>query len=324
MSAPPSSGLSSSSAFAPASVSNVACGFDCLGFAVDGLGDEVVAEIREEPGVAIVEMTGDGGRLPRDAARNTAGVAVRSLLAAAGFETARVGIALRVHKRMPLASGLGSSAASGVAAARAAAEGLGIEPERELLLRCALEGERVACGSAHPDNVTPSLYGGLVLIRSAEPLDVVELPVPEGLFCALIRPHVEVETRAAREALGSEVELAAAARQWANLGALISALYTENWRLLSRSLVDAVAEPKRRHLVPGFGTVQEAAREAGALGCSFSGSGPTVFALCRGHAAAEVAAEAMAEAARRSGGLECDAATSRVGAEGVRLLPSPG
>ena len=303
-------------AFAPATVSNIACGFDVLGFAVDGPGDEVVAERREEPGLEIVEITGDEGRLPLEADRNTAGVAVRELLDRCGR---RDGIRLRVHKRMPLSSGLGSSAASGVAAAKAVDELLCLGVDRQTLLACALEGERMACGSAHPDNATPCVYGGFVLIRPGDPLDVVELPIPETLTCALVRPHVEVQTRAAREALGDHVPLAAAVQQWGNLGALVAGLFLGDLGLVSRSLSDSIAEPKRAHLVPGFPEAQAAALNAGALGCSLSGSGPSIFALCDGKADAERVADRMAEAVRELG-LGVDRWISEVGVAGARIL----
>lgn len=313
--------MSTIRAFAPATVSNIACGFDVLGFAIEGPGDEVVAELRDEPGVEIGELTGDGGRLPRDAERNTAGVAVRALLER--FDATERGVRLRVHKRMPLASGLGSSAASAVAAVVAADRLLGLEAGRDELLRCALEGERVACGSAHPDNATPSLYGGFVLIRSSNPLDVIELPVPAGLSCALVRPRVAVETRKARAALGTRVELAAAVRQWGNLGALVAGLFRGDLELISRSLEDHVAEPVRAGLVPGFREVQEAARGAGALGCSLSGSGPSIFALSADAEQAERVAEAMSGALEALG-IEGDRLVSPVGSPGARRVDGNG
>ncbi len=304
-------------AFAPATVSNVACGFDVLGFAIDEPGDEVVASERPEPGVELLEITGDGGRLPLDAARNTAGVAAAALLEAAGSQR---GVALRLHKGMPLSSGLGSSAASGVAAAYATSRVLGLEASRELLLRCAMAGEMVACGSAHADNAAPSVYGGFVLIRASDPPDVVELPVPEGLACAVVRPHIEVDTRTSRGLLGDTVPLRAAVTQWGNLGALVAGLHQGDLELIARSLEDAIAEPRRAGQVPGFREVQRAALEAGALGCSLSGSGPSIFALCAGRTEAERGAAAMA-AAFAAEGLDSDRYVSAVGSQGVRAVP---
>ena len=304
-------------AFAPATVSNVACGFDVLGFAVAGPGDLVTAERRDEPGVVIAALEGDGGRLPREVERNTAGVAVRALLERAG--AGGLGVALSIEKKMPLASGLGSSAASAVAAVVAADALLALGASRSDLLACALEGELMACGSAHADNAAPSLFGGFVLVRANAPLDIVELPVPAGLSCALVRPHVEVETRRARQVLGDSVALSAATRQCGNLAGLVTALFRADFALLGRSLEDHIAEPKRAELVPGFRAAQAAARAAGALGCSLSGSGPSIFALCASLPEAEVVADAMKAALDRLA-IPADRLVSAVGTRGAQLV----
>lgn len=308
-------------AFAPATVSNVACGFDVLGFAIAGPGDLVIAEEHADPGIVIAELAGDGGRLPREAERNTAGVAVRALLERAGL--AGRGVSLRIEKQMPLASGLGSSAASAVAAVVAVDALFGLGLAKPELLACALEGEKMACGSAHADNAAPSLYGGFVLVRGSEPagdpLEVVELPLLPGLTCALVRPHVEVETRGARRVLGDNVPLGAVVRQCGNLAALVAALFRQDFGLLSRSLEDHIAEPKRAGLVPGFRAVQAAAREAGALGCSLSGSGPSIFALCASPESAEKVADAM-KAAAGALAIPADRWISPAGTRGAHLL----
>jgi len=303
--------------FAPASVANVACGFDVLGFALERPGDEVVARRLDRPGVAISSISGDDGRLPRETERNSAGVAVVALLEALKIEA---GIDLELHKKMPLASGLGSSGASAVAAVVAADRLLELEAPLETLLLAAMEGERSACGSAHADNVAPSLYGGLVLVRPVDPPDVVTLPIPEGLSAALVRPHAEVDTGSQRAALGDSVPLRAAVAQWANLGALVAALHRGDLELLGRALADHVAEPKRGPAVPGFAAIQAAALEAGALGSSLSGSGPAIFAICSSRAEAERVSRAMADAAREATGLGCDRFISAVGAPGARVL----
>lgn len=304
-------------AFAPASASNIGCGFDILGFALQQPGDVVEAWERDDATIEIVAIEGDDGRLPLDAARNTAGVAVRALLDVAGC---RRGVNLRLHKGLPLSSGLGSSAASGVAALLAVCRLFALEVSKEVLLRCALEAERVACGSAHADNAAPCLYGGFVLIRPGVVPEVIELPVPEGLSCALVRPHVEVQTRAAREILGESVPLRDAVRQWSNVGGLMVALFRSDFSLLARCLHDAVAEPKRAPLVPGFHAAKQAAMDAGALGSSLSGSGPSVFALCRSRDEAETVAGAMQEALRNCGGVASDSIVSAVGAPGARVI----
>ena len=286
------------SAFAPATVSNVACGFDVLGFAIGGPdgrpgpGDRVTARRAEAPGVRVVSVTGGPGtgaeRLPMDALRNTAGVAAARLVAAVA---PGAGVELWVEKRMPFGSGLGSSAASAVAAVVAVNALLGEPLARADLLPFALDGEAVASGGRHADNAAPSLLGGFVLVRTAE--DVVRLPVPEGLCVAVLHPHVEVLTSAARAALAPTVPLRAFVEQTASIGALVAGLFTGDLALVGRSLRDAVVEPQRAHLVPRFYAMQAAALAAGALGCSLSGSGPSVFALCASRRAADEAGRAM-------------------------------
>ncbi|MEO8682747.1 MAG: homoserine kinase [Vicinamibacterales bacterium] len=304
-------------AYAPATVSNVACGFDVLGFALDEPGDVVVAEAQAEPGVSIAAIDGDAGRLPLDPLRNTAGAAVLALLNR--LETIR-GVRLTIHKGIPLASGVGSSGASAVAAVVAANELLGRPASLQILLECAMKGEQVGCGSAHPDNVSPSLFGGFVLARSAHPPDIVRLPVPEGLACAVLHPRLEVKTGESRQLLGDSVPLKDAVRQWGNLGGLVAALYTSDLGLLSRSLEDVIAEPKRAGLVPGFFDVKAAASASGALGCSLSGSGPSIFALAATLDVAKRAGEAMARAFESASSAGADLWVSPVGRQGARVL----
>jgi homoserine kinase len=304
-------------AFAPATVSNVACGFDVLGFALDGPGDLVTAESSAERGVEIVSIEGDGGRLPRDVRRNTAGAAAEALLVRLG---AARGIRLTIHKGLPLASGIGSSGASAVAAVVAVNELLGRPAPLDVLLESAMAGEVAGCGAAHPDNVAPALYGGFVLARTAQPPDIVRLPVPEGLSCALLHPHLEVETGAARAVLGDTVSLRDAVRQWGNVGGLVAGLFLNDLPLVARALEDHVVEPKRAHLVPAFDTVKQAARAAGALGCSLSGSGPSIFALCASIERAELVAQAMRDAFTGTTNLAADVWVSPVGRQGARLV----
>jgi homoserine kinase len=304
-------------AFAPATVSNVGCGFDVLGFALDAPGDVVVAAARDGTGVDIVAIDGDSGRLPRDWARNTAGAAAHALLARLG---ALQGISLTIHKGMPLASGIGSSGASAVAAVVAVNELLGRPAAMDVLFACAMEGEIAGCGAAHPDNVGPSLYGGFMLARSAEPPDLIHLPVPAGLSCALLHPHFEVETGAARAMLGDTVPIGAAVRQWGNVGALVAGLFRNDFALIGRALEDHIAEPKRAALVPSLETIKNAAISAGALGCSLSGAGPSIFALCRTLESAKTAGEAMRAAYRDTTRNEADLWVSPVGARGARIV----
>ena len=303
--------------FAPGSVSNVACGFDVLGFALDEPGDIVIAAPLTEMGVTIAAIHGDGGRLPLDPRRNTASAAVMALLQR--LETTR-GITLTIHKGLPLASGVGSSGASAVAAVVAANELLGRPAPMEMLLECAMAGEQAGCGAIHPDNVSPTLFGGFVLARSAQPPDIVRLPVPPGLACAVLHPHIEIETGAARKLLGDQVALKDATRQWANVGGLVAALYANDLALLSRSLVDSIAEPKRASLVPGFADVKAAAISAGALGCSLSGSGPSIFALAASLEIAQAAGAAMRAAFDRASTAGADLWVCPVGRQGARVI----
>lgn len=303
--------------FAPGSVSNVACGFDVLGFALSAPGDLVTAEPRTEQGVEIAAISGDGGRLPREPHRNTAGVAAQQLLTRLG---AARGVRLTIQKGLPLASGVGSSGASAVAAVVAVNELLGRPASLAMLLECAMTAETVACGAAHPDNVAPSLYGGFVLARSADPPDIVRLPVPDGLACTVLHPHLEIETGHARQVLGDTILLRDGVRQWANVGALVAGLFQGDLALISRALEDHVAEPRRAHLVPGFADVKQAALRAGALGCSLSGSGPSVFALSATFEQAEAAGKAMRHAFGAASRAGADVWTSLVGQEGARVV----
>ena len=304
-------------AFAPGSVSNVGPGFDVLGFALAEPGDIVGAEAGDAPGVEIVAIEGDSGGLSHDPRRNTAGAAVEALLSRLG--TIR-GVRLHIHKGLPLASGIGSSGASAVAALVATNELLGRPAPLDVLLDCAMAGEIAGCGSAHPDNVAPALYGGFVLARSARPADLVRLPVPDGLSCALLHPHVAIETGSARRLLGESVPLTAAVRQWANVGALVAGLFRNDLSLISRALEDHVAEPRRAHLVPGLERVKQAAKAAGALGCGLSGSGPSIFALCESPEVAATVGAAMREAFGAASGVSTDLWTSPVGAPGARIV----
>jgi homoserine kinase len=309
--------MDSVTVFAPATVSNVACGFDVLGFALGSPGDEVTAAFVDgPPSVRIDDIIGDGGRLPRDAAKNTAGIAARTLLATLGE---RRSVALTIRKGLPLSSGLGGSAASAVAAVVAVDALLAARTPLDALLTCAFEGERLGAGSAHGDNIAPCLYGGFVLVRRANPPDIVQLPVPDGLVAVVVHPDLEIETARARALLGDSVPLADAIQQWANLGAFVDALHRADFDLLARSLEDRIAEPRRAPLVPGLAIIKEAAAAAGALGCSLSGSGPSLFALCRGDDVAGRVAEAMAAAVVRTIGGTPKTYVSRIVAEGARV-----
>jgi homoserine kinase len=300
-------------------VSNVACGFDVLGFALEKPGDEVTARFAAAgaPQVVIDDIANDAGRLPRDASKNTAGVAARALLRNVGE---RRGVVLSIRKGLPLSSGLGGSAASAVAAVVAVDALVGSKTPLDTLLACAFEGERDGAGSAHADNIAPSLYGGFVLVRCPNPPDIIRLPVPLGLIAVVVHPDLEIETARARALLGTTVPLPDAIRQWANLGALVDALHRGDFALLGRSLEDAIAEPRRAPLVPGLAAIKEAAAAAGALGCSLSGSGPSLFALCHGTDVADRVAAAMTGAVRAHIGGDPQTYVSPIAPRGARVI----
>lgn len=284
-------------AFAPATTSNLGPGFDVLGLALDGPGDTVTATWSPEPGVRIVSIEGDGGVLPTDAQRNTAAVAAASTLALAGVQ---IGVALTLHKGLPLGSGLGSSAASAAAAAYATNLLIGSPLRKRELIEPCLDAEAVVSGR-HADNVAPALLGGLVLVRRTDPLDLIRLPVPAGLWVALSTPDFELQTRAARAVLPEAVPLPAMVRQSADIAGLVSACYTGDLALLSRCIVDEVVAPRRAELIPGGEAVIAAAQRAGALGSTVSGAGPTVLALCRSRAHAQEVCAAMGAAFQAAG-----------------------
>jgi homoserine kinase len=279
--------------FAPASVANVAVGFDILGFALEKPGDEIIVREGSKPGLVITDIQGAGGKLPYDVQKNTAGYAAYKLLEHLG-ETARP-LEMEIHKKMPFGSGLGSSAASAAAGVFAVSEFLKTGLSKYEILRFAVEGEQIADGAFHADNVGPSLLGGMVLIRDNDTLDIKKLHIPHGLYAAVIYPHVEVLTRESRGILKPEVNFKDVIRQQGNLGAFVAGMYTSDFGLISRSLQDLLVEPQRAHLIPHFYEMKEAAMQSGALGFSISGAGPSMFALCDN----SIKAESVIEAAKK-------------------------
>ena len=282
----PHSGLK---VFAPASVANMACGYDILGFALEKPGDEVFVKLSDKPGLRITKIT--GGKLPYEVEKNTAGFAALKLLENLG-ETGR-GFEMEIHKKMPFGSGLGSSAASAAAAVMAINEILYRPLEKRELLPFAVLGEQIADGAYHADNVAPSLLGGIIFIRDNETLDVHRLPAIKGLHAAVIHPKIEVLTRDSRAILKEHVTLKQMIKQTGSIGGFVTGCYTGNLDLIQRSLTDVVIEPQRAQLIPGFYKAKEAALKEGALGCSISGAGPSIFALCANNLIAEQAGAAL-------------------------------
>ncbi len=263
--------------FAPASVANVAVGFDVLGFALEAPGDEIIVREGKQPGLLISEIQGAGGKLPYDIMKNTAGYAAHRLLQFVG-ETDRP-LEMEIHKKMPFGSGLGSSAASAAAGVFAVNEFLKTGLTKYEILRFAVEGEQIADGAFHADNVAPSLLGGMIMIRDNETLDIKKLHIPSGLFVSVIYPHIEILTKESRGILKQEVSFKDVIRQQGNLGAFVAAMYTSDFGMIGRSLQDLLVEPQRAHLIPHFYAMKEQAMNAGALGFSISGAGPSMFAL---------------------------------------------
>lgn len=307
---------SSIKVFAPATVANVSCGFDVLGFAVNSPGDEAIVKMTEMSGVIISKITGDEGRLPLDPKKNTVSATIIKMLDHLGEKR---GFEIELHKKMPLGSGLGSSAASSVAGIFAVNELLGRPLSPLQLLPFAMEGERLASGTAHADNVGPSLFGGFVLIRSYHPLDVISIPTPKDLYASIVHPHIEVETRDARSILKKEIKLKDAITQWGNVAGLVTGLMSNNYDLIGRSMEDVIVEPLRAILIPGFYDVKSAALEMGALGGGISGSGPSVFALSRGEETAKKVGDAMVKAFLKIG-IESDLFVSQINLNGPVVL----
>lgn len=287
-----------------------------MGLALERPGDEVIARKSDTPGLRITKITGHNGKLPYEVEKNTAGVAAMRFLEHIG-EAGR-GIELDIHKKMPLGSGLGSSAASAVAAVLAVSELLRTGLSKRELLPFACAGEQLASGSFHADNVAPSMIGGIVLIRDNATLDVHRLHVPRGLYVAVVYPQLEVLTKTARAILKPEVPLASYIRQSANIGGFIVGLFNGDIGLIGRSLRDDIIEPQRAGLITGFYDVKEAAMAEGALGCSISGSGPSVFALCANSLIAETAGQSMQKAFARHG-VESQVYLSAVNQEGAQI-----
>jgi homoserine kinase len=302
-------------AFAPATVGNVGIGFDILGHTVESVGDHVTARRVAAPGVRIRSITGVVTGLPLEAERNTAGRAVINLWQAHG---AGDGVELAIEKGIPLGSGLGGSAASAVAAV-VAVNALLAEPLAPLaLLKFAMLGEQVASGSIHVDNIAPSLFGGLVLTVGIDNPRVKQIPVPSGVRCVLVHPHMFLGTREARSILNQSVTLSDFVWQTANLAGFISGCYSGDLDMIRDSFEDVVIEPQRQALIPGFRTVRAAAMANGALGCSISGAGPTVFAWCEAPRAEAIRLAMVAAFAEY--GLKSDYWVTRIEPPGARLV----
>ena len=301
--------------FAPGSVSNVGCGFDILGFAIDGIGDEMIMSKNDSNKIQIKPIEGYEN-LPTEPSKNVAGVAIQAMLDDLGSNQ---GFDLEIQKNIKPGSGIGSSSASAAGAVVAANELLGKPYSREQLVDFAMQGEVAASGDAHADNAAPTVLGGFCIVRAYDPLDVIQIESPKDLWCVVIHPQIEIKTKDARELLSTEVDLKKAIRQWGNVAGLISGLHTSDYNLIGRSLEDHIVEKQRKVLIPEFDNLKNEVMNAGALGCSISGSGPSVFALCEGEAKAKDVSLAMNKVFSKTN-IPFYIYASQVSNNGVRIL----
>lgn len=300
--------------YAPATVANLVCGFDVLGMALHRPDDLMTLSLKDEPGITI-EHT-DIYQLPTEPEKNVAGAALLAMLEELENPP---GFHLVTDKRIKPGSGLGSSAASSAGAVVAANHLLGYPFSKEDLVRFAMNGEKVASGVKHADNIAPAIYGGITLIRSIFPLDIVQLSGPP-LFVTVVHPQIEVRTADARQILRKEVQLKSAIKQWGNIAGLVAGLLKQDYALIGRSLEDVIIEPVRSILIPGFDEVKSQSREAGALGGGISGSGPSIFMLSEKESTANEVEKLMQKVYSKLG-IEFKTYVTSISYEGVRLLP---
>jgi homoserine kinase len=302
--------------FSPATVANVACGFDVLGFCLDNKGDKMVIRKVSEKGIKITHI--EGYDLPFEADKNVAGV---SALAMYEHANPDCGFEIEIYKNIKPGSGIGSSAASAVGSVFGMNELLGKPYNKTQLTYFAMKGEALASKSEHADNLAPAIFGGFTLVKSTLPLDILQIPTPSELHATLIHPQIEIKTSDAREILPKQVSLKDATAQWANVGSLIHALHTSDYKLIHRSLQDIIVEPHRKQLIPYFDDVKFAALEAGALGCAISGSGPSIFALSQSKETALKVENAMQIVYLKTS-IEFNTFVSDINIQGIKILKS--
>ncbi len=302
--------------FCPASVANMSCGFDVLGFCLGPVGDEMIIRKTNSPGVKITKI--EGQDLPLDVKKNVAGVAAEALLKA---HPAQTGFEIEIYKKIKAGSGIGSSAASAAGAVFGINELLNKPFTAHELIAFAMEGEGLASGAAHADNVAPVLMGGITLVRTIDPVDVIKLPSPNELTAVILHPKIELKTLHAREIIKKNVTMEKAIQQWGNLGAFVSALFNEDYDLISRSLKDEIVEPMRSLLIPEFDSLKKASIDAGALGFGISGSGPSVYALTKGMDTAHKVSKVINQIIS-SIGIDFEIHISEINKQGIKILPN--
>lgn len=301
--------------FSPATVANVSCGFDVLGFCLDSIGDDMVVRKTSKKGIHITKI--EGYDLPFEAEKNVAGVAALALIEDANPD---YGFEIEIYKNIKPGSGVGSSSASAAGSVFAINELLGKPYNKTQLTYFAMKGEALASQSEHADNIAPALFGGFTLVKSVKPnVEVLEIPTPDNLYATIIHPQIEIKTAEARAILPKQVNLNDAITQWANVGSLVHALHTNNYQLIKRSLHDAIVEPHRSKLIPFYNAVKSAALQSGALGTGISGSGPSIFSLCEGLDAAKDVEKAIQEVYQTTD-IQFDIYVSKINAEGMKIL----
>ena len=300
--------------FSPATVANVSCGYDVLGFCLDTVGDEMRISKTSKKGIHITKI--QNYDLPYEADKNVAGVSALALLNELDLD---FGFEIEITKNIKPGSGIGSSSASAAGSVVAINELLGRPFNATKLTQFAMKGEALASGSEHADNIAPAIFGGFTLVKSIQPLQILQLPTPPDLFATVIHPEVEVKTSEARAILPKDIPLKKAITQWANVGSLVHGLHTSDYSLISQALEDVIVEPYRKKLIPNFETLKSETLKAGALGCGISGSGPSVFTLSKGKEIAEQVAKAMDDVFKNSG-LNYNIYVSPINKQGVKTL----
>ena len=302
--------------FCPATIANLSCGFDVLGLCLATAGDEMIIRKSEIKGVRITKI--EGANLPMETENNVAGVAALAMLEEVETE---FGFEIEIYKHIKAGSGIGSSAASSAGAVFGINELLGQPFTRKELVKFAMQGEKLASGNAHADNVAPALLGGFTLVRCSNPLDIIKIESPSELYATVVHPQIELKTSDARSILKQTISLKSAITQWGNVGGLVAGLYTQDYELIGRSLHDEIIEPIRSMLIPGFDLIKQMAYENGALGSGISGSGPSIFALSKGKENADKIASAMS-AVYEEMNLPYEIHVSKVNDEGITIIQS--
>lgn len=304
--------------FAPATIANISCGFDILGCCLDAIGDEMLIRKSATKGIQITKIV--GGNLPLEAHKNAAGASAIALLEHLKFDI-DFGFEIEIYKNIKPGSGIGSSAASASGSVFAINELLGKPFSKTELIQFAREGERLACGFPIADNVAPALLGGFTLVKATNPLKIIELPTLENLFATIIHPQIEIKTADSRAILPKKIALKDAVKQWANVGAFVHALHTNNATLFAESLTDYIVEPHRSKLIPSFDVIKKGALNSGALGCGISGSGPSIFAFSNSIQIAKDVKDTM-ESIYSKTKIPFHIYISKINTEGIKILNS--